>query len=55
MSRRVKCPTPHKVAYRKQLDAKLALMEIQRKGKPGHDEQRYYKCSCKGFHLTSWD
>jgi len=43
------CSRAHKVIFKTEIDAKLALFNRQRKEK---GEQRYYPCG-KHFHLTS--
>lgn len=45
-----------KQRFRDEIAAKLALAEIQRKGKGSREktEQRAYRCpDCRGWHLTS--
>lgn len=49
----VACPTPTKVAYRRHIDAKLALMKLNWQDKEGHHETRAYRCACRRWHLTS--
>lgn len=50
-----KCRKTHKIRYRDDIAAKLALARVS-KGKRSRskDEQRAYFCSfCRGYHLTS--
>jgi hypothetical protein len=43
-----------KVRYRTLLDAKIALLRIDRGNEP--QERRYYKCPrCRGWHLTKME
>lgn len=43
-----------KIRYRDEIAAKIALAVLWRQDKPGHNEQRTYRCGlCRGYHLTS--
>lgn len=53
---RVRCPTPHKVAYFSKQDAKAALVSTRMSAAAGREDRaecRFYLCACSRYHLSS--